>query len=340
MDVAPNQIVGLSASLIPFLEHDDANRALMGSNMQRQAVPLIRPENPIVGTGLEGKAARDARIQIHAEGNGVVEFVDANEIHVRYERDEMMRLVSFEDDLRVYKLTKFAKTNQETSINLKPAVKKGQRVKEGDFLTEGYATQNGELALGRNLKVAFMPWKGYNFEDAIVISEKVVSEDLFTSIHISEYELEVRDTKLGEEELTPDIPNVSEEATKDLDQHGVIRIGAHVKEGDILIGKITPKGESDPTPEEKLLRAIFGDKAGDAKDASLKAPSGTEGVVIDKKLFQRAKKDKNGKVKEKASLEKIDKTHEKIEADQLELLISKLLVLLKDKNSAGVSNNF
>ena len=340
MDVAPNQIVGLSASLIPFLEHDDANRALMGSNMQRQAVPLILPQVPIVGTGLEGKAARDARIQIHADGDGVVEYVDANEIHVRYNRNQSQKLVSFEEDLIIYKLTKFIKTNQSTCINLRPAVKKGQTVKSGDFLTEGYATKDGELALGRNLKVAFMPWKGYNFEDAIVISEKVVKEDLFTSIHIDEFELEVRDTKLGEEELTPDIPNVSEEATKDLDQHGVIRIGAHVKEGDILIGKITPKGESDPTPEEKLLRAIFGDKAGDAKDASLKAPSGTEGVVIDKKLFQRAKKDKNGKVKEKASLEKIDKTHEKNEADQLELLISKLLVLLKDKNSAGVSNNF
>ncbi|HEU5054272.1 MAG TPA: DNA-directed RNA polymerase subunit beta [Hanamia sp.] len=340
MDVAPNQIVGLSASLIPFLEHDDANRALMGSNMQRQAVPLILPEAPIVGTGLEAKAARDARIQIHADGDGVVEYVDAKEIHVRYNRSQSQKIVSFENDLMVYKLTKFIKTNQSTCINLRPAVKKGQVVKAGDFLTEGYATKDGELALGRNLRVAFMPWKGYNFEDAIVISEKVVKEDLFTSIHIDEFELEVRDTKLGEEELTPDIPNISEEATKDLDQNGVIRVGAHVKEGDIIIGKITPKGESDPTPEEKLLRAIFGDKAGDAKDASLKAPSGTEGVVIDKKLFQRAKKDKNGKVKEKTQLEKIEKTHEKNEADLLELLIGKLLTLLKDKTSAGVSNNF
>jgi DNA-directed RNA polymerase subunit beta len=340
MDVAPNQIVGLSASLIPFLEHDDANRALMGSNMQRQAVPLIRPDEPIVGTGLEGKAARDARIQIHAEGNGVVEFVDANEIHVRYERDEMERLVSFEDDLRVYKLTKFIKTNQETSINLKPAVKKGQKVKKGDFLTEGYAVKDGELALGKNLKVAFMPWKGYNFEDAIVISERVVREDMFTSIHISEYELEVRDTKLGEEELTPDIPNVSEEATKDLDENGIIRLGAQVKEGDIIIGKITPKGESDPTPEEKLLRAIFGDKAGDAKDASLKAPNGVEGVVIGRKLFQRAKKDKNSKVREKAALDKLEKIHEKNENDLKELLLDKLQQLLKDKTSAGVTNNF
>lgn len=340
MDVAPNQIVGLSASMIPFLEHDDANRALMGSNMQRQAVPLVRLDPPIVGTGLEGKAARDARIQLHAEGTGVVEYVDANEIHVRYNRSEMQQLVSFEDDLKVYKLTKFIRTNQETCINLRPAVTKGQKVTEGDFLTEGYATKGGELALGRNLKVAFMPWKGYNFEDAIVISEKVVKEDLFTSIHISEFETEVRDTKLGEEELTPDIPNVSEEATKDLDQNGIIRIGAHIKEGDIIIGKITPKGESDPTPEEKLLRAIFGDKAGDAKDASLKAPSGTEGVVINKKLFQRAKKDKNAKVREKASLEKIEKTHEKNETDILEMLINKLQTLLKDKTSAGVSNNF
>ncbi|HRN79857.1 MAG TPA: DNA-directed RNA polymerase subunit beta, partial [Ferruginibacter sp.] len=340
MDVAPNQIVGLSASLIPFLEHDDANRALMGSNMQRQAVPLIKPQVPIVGTGLEGKAARDARIQIHAEGDGVVEFVDANEIHVRYKRSENQQLVSFEDDLKVYRLTKFVRTNQETCINLRPAVKKGQKISEGDFLTEGYATKGGELALGRNLKVAFMPWKGYNFEDAIVINEKVVKEDLFTSIHISEFETEVRDTKLGEEELTPDIPNVSEEATKDLDQNGIIRIGASIKEGDIIIGKITPKGESDPTPEEKLLRAIFGDKAGDAKDASLKAPSGTEGVVINKKLFQRAKKDKNAKVREKALLEKIEKTHEKNEEDLMQMLQQKLQVLLKDKTSQGVTNNF
>src|SRR5688500_6396946 len=340
MDVAPNQIVGLSASLIPFLEHDDANRALMGSNMQRQAVPLIRADVPIVGTGLEAKAARDARIQIHAEGNGVVEFVDANEIHVRYVRDEEEKLVSFEEDLRVYKLTKFIKTNQETCINLNPAVKKGQKVKRGDFLTEGYATQNGELALGKNLKVAFMPWKGYNFEDAIVISERVVREDMFTSVHISEYELEVRDTKLGEEELTPDIPNVSEEATKDLDENGIIRIGATINEGDILIGKITPKGESDPTPEEKLLRAIFGDKAGDAKDASLKAPNGVEGVVIGKKLFQRAKKDKNAKVRERAAIDKLERIHEKNEADLMEVLLEKLTTLLKDHASAGVSNNF
>ncbi len=340
MDVAPNQIVGLSASLIPFLEHDDANRALMGSNMQRQAVPLLRPEVPIVGTGLEGKAARDARIQIHADGDGLVEYVDATEIHVRYKRNDLQKLVSFEDDLTIYKINKFVRTNQETTINLRPAVIKGQKVSEGDFLTEGYATKGGEIALGRNLKVAFMPWKGYNFEDAIVISEKVVKDDWFTSIHISEFETEVRDTKLGEEELTPDIPNVSEEATKDLDQNGIIRIGATIKEGDIIIGKITPKGESDPTPEEKLLRAIFGDKAGDAKDASLKAPSGTEGVVINKKLFQRAKKDKNAKVREKAQLDKIEKTHEKNEQDLMDLLQSKLQTLLKEKTSQGVSNNF
>ena len=340
MDVAPNQIVGLSASLIPFLEHDDANRALMGSNMQRQAVPLLRPDAPIVGTGLEAKAARDARVQLTAEGDGVVEFVDANEIHVRYNLNDEQKYISFEGDLKIYKLTKYIKTNQSTSITHKPAVKKGQVLKPGDFLTEGYAVRNGELALGKNLKVAFMPWKGYNFEDAIVLNERIVSEDMFTSVHIEEFELEVRDTKLGEEELTPDIPNVSEEATKDLDENGIIRIGAHVKEGDILIGKITPKGESDPTPEEKLLRAIFGDKAGDAKDASLKAPSGTEGVVINKKLFQRAKKDKNAKVREKAALEKIEKTHEKNEEDLQNLLYDKLLTLLKEKSSAGVSNNF
>ena len=340
MDVAPNQIVGLSASLIPFLEHDDANRALMGSNMQRQAVPLIRPQVPIVGTGLEGRAARDARIQIHAEGDGVVEYVDANEIHVRYNRNDKDRLVSFEDDLRVYTLTKYKKTNQSTSITLRPCVRKGQKVKINDFLTEGYATQAGELALGRNLKVAFMPWKGYNFEDAIVINEKVAREDWFTSVHVDEYELEVRDTKLGEEELTNDIPNVSEDATKDLDENGLVRIGAHIGEGDILIGKITPKGETDPTPEEKLLRAIFGDKAGDAKDASLKAPSGTEGIVIEKQLFQRAKKDKNSKVREKAQMEKIEEGHKKNTDNIKELLMDKLMTILKDKTSAGVQNNF
>ncbi len=340
MDVAPNQIVGLSASLIPFLEHDDANRALMGSNMQRQAVPLILPQTPIVGTGYEANAARDARIQIHAEGNGVVEYVDANEIHVRYNRDDAQRLVSFEDDLKKYTLTKYKKTNQGSSITLRPCVRKGDKVKDGDFLTEGYATKGGEVALGRNLKVAFMPWKGYNFEDAIVINEKVVRDDLFTSVHINEYELQVRDTKLGEEELTPDIPNVSEEATKDLDENGIIRVGAHVSEGDILIGKITPKGETDPTPEEKLLRAIFGDKAGDAKDASLKASSGTKGVVIDKRLFQRVKKDKSAKVREKAALENIEKVHEKNLSDIQNLLVEKIMTLVKGFNSNGVTNNF
>jgi DNA-directed RNA polymerase subunit beta len=340
MDIAPNQIVGLSASLIPFLEHDDANRALMGSNMQRQGVPLLRPENPIVGTGLEGKAARDARIQITAKGDGVVEFVDANEIHVRYKRSETERLISFEDDLVVYKLTKYAKTNQSTCMNLKPHVVKGQSVKKGDFLTDGYATKDGELALGRNLRVAFMPWKGYNFEDAIVINEKVVREDWFTSIHIDEYELEVRDTKLGEEELTPDIPNVSEEATKDLDENGIIRLGAHVKEGDILIGKITPKGETDPTPEEKLLRAIFGDKAGDAKDASLKMPPTIEGVVIAKKLFARAKKDKNSKTREKTALEKIEKSHQENLTLINDTLYTKLEKLLNGQSAAGVTNHY
>src|ERR1700709_1882949 len=329
MDVAPNQIVGLSASLIPFLEHDDANRALMGSNMQRQAVPLILPQVPIVGTGLEGKAARDARIQVHADGDGVVEYVDANEIHVRYNRNQTQKLVSFEEDLIIYKLTKFIKTNQSTCINLRPAVKKGQTVKAGDFLTEGYATKDGELALGRNLKVAFMPWKGYNFEDAIVISEKVVKEDLFTSIHIDEYVMEVRDTKRGLEELTADIPNVSEEATKDLDENGLIRVGADVKEGDILIGKITPKGESDPSPEEKLLRAIFGDKAGDVKDASLKTPPSIAGVVIDTKLFSRAKK--TSKAEEKAQLEKLDTKHEKAIKDLKNILIEKLFEIVNGK---------
>src|ERR1039457_1375407 len=340
MDVAPNQIVGLSASLIPFLEHDDANRALMGSNMQRQAVPLILPQAPIVGTGLEGKAARDARIQIHADGDGVVEYVDANEIHVRYNRNQSQKLVSFEEDLIKYKLTKFIKTNQSTCINLRPAVKKGHSVKSGDFLTEGYATKDGELALGRNLKVAFMPWKGYNFEDAIVISERVVKEDIFTSIHIEEFTLEVRDTKRGVEELTNDIPNVSAEATKELDENGLIRIGAEVNEGDILIGKITPKGESDPTPEEKLLRAIFGDKAGDVKDASLKAPPSMKGVVIDKKLFSRVIKDRKAKAKEKDDLKKMDDEHLK-EVDKLKAkLVDKLGILVNGKISQGVYNNF
>ncbi len=338
MDVAPNQIVGVSASLIPFLEHDDANRALMGSNMQRQAVPLLRPSSPIVGTGLERKTALDSRMLINADGNGVVEYVDANEIHVRYERTAEQQLVSFEDDVKIYKLLKFRKTNQSTCINIKPIVKKGDKVKSGTILCEGYATDKGELALGQNLQVAFMPWKGYNYEDAIVISERVVLEDIFTSIHIDEYEIEVRDTKLGEEELTQDIPNVSEESTKNLDENGIIRVGAHVGEGDILIGKITPKGETDPTPEEKLLRAIFGDKAGDVKDASLKAPPSTEGVIIDKKLFSRAKKDKNSKVREKTALDKLDKEFEKSADNLKDILIEKLLKMVKDKTSKGINN--
>ncbi len=338
MDVAPNQIVGVSASMIPFLENDDANRALMGSNMQRQAVPLIRPSSPIVGTGLEGKVARDSRMLINAEGEGVVEYVDANEIVIRYDRTEEEQLVSFEDNRKTYKLTKFRRTNQGTCINLKPIVRRGDRVDKGQILCDGYATEKGELALGQNLKVAFMPWKGYNFEDAIVLSERVVREDIFTSLHIEHFELDVRDTKLGEEELTNDIPNVSEEATKDLDENGIIRIGAWVKEGDILIGKITPKGESDPTPEEKLLRAIFGDKAGDVKDASLKAPPSLKGVVINKQLFARAKKDKVQKEQEKEMLTKLDDEH-KIALNELKtILIDKLNVLLKGKTSQGVKS--
>ncbi len=336
MDIAPNQITSIAASLIPFLEHDDANRALMGSNMQRQAVPLLRPEAPIVGTGLEGRVAKDSRTLINAEGDGVVEYVDANEIRITYDRNDLDRLISFDGDTRSYILTKFKKTNQSTTINLKPIVKKGERVEKGQVLCEGYATQNGELALGRNLKVAFMPWQGYNFEDAIVISERVVSQDIFTSLHVEEFELEVRDTKRGEEELTPDIPNVSEEATKDLDEDGIIRVGAEVKEGDILIGKITPKGESDPSPEEKLLRAIFGDKAGDVKDASLKTPPSIAGVVIDTKLFSRAKK--TTKAEEKAQIEKLDAKHDKAVKDLKSTLIEKLFEIVNGKTSQGVFN--
>ena len=336
MDVAPNQIVGVSASLIPFLENDDANRALMGSNMQRQAVPLIRPSAPIVGTGLEAKVALDSRMLLNAEGEGVVEYVDANEIIIRYDRNDDERLVSFEDNRKTYKLTKFMSTNQGTCINLKPIVKRGDRVYPGRVLCEGYATENGELALGQNLRVAFMPWKGYNFEDAIVLSERVLHEDIFTSIHIEHFEMDVRDTKLGEEELTNDIPNVSEDATKDLDENGIVRIGAWVKESDILIGKITPKGESDPTPEEKLLRAIFGDKAGDVKDASLKAPPSVSGVVIDKQLFARAKKDNKQKAQEKDLLTKLDDQHE-VELNELKtVLIDKLQVLVKGKTCQGL----
>ncbi len=336
IDIAPNQITSIAASLIPFLEHDDANRALMGSNMQRQAVPLLRPQAPIVGTGLEGRVARDSRTLINAEGNGEVEYVDANKITIRYERNDDDRLVSFDGESKSYNLIKFKKTNQSTCINLKPIVKKGQKVKKGQVLCEGYATQDGELALGINLKVAFMPWQGYNFEDAIVISERVVSQDIFTSLHIEEFELEVRDTKRGEEELTPDIPNVSEEATKDLDEHGIIRVGADVQEGDILIGKITPKGESDPSPEEKLLRAIFGDKAGDVKDASLKTPPSIKGVVIDTKLFSRAKK--TSKAEEKALIEKLDAKHEKAVRELRESLVDKLFTIVNGKTSQGVYN--
>ena len=338
MDVAPNQIVGVSASMIPFLENDDANRALMGSNMQRQGVPLIRPAAPIVGTGLEGKVARDSRMLINAEGDGVVEYVDATEIVIRYDRTDEEQLVSFEDNRKSYKLTKFLRTNQATCVNLKPIVRKGQRVKKGEILCDGYATDKGELALGQNLKVAFMPWKGYNFEDAIVLSERVVLEDVFTSVHIESFDLDVRDTKLGEEELTNDIPNVSEDATKDLDENGIIRIGAWVKEGDILIGKITPKGETDPTPEEKLLRAIFGDKAGDVKDASLKVPPSISGIVINKQLFARAKKSNVQKTQEADILKKLDDQHAIATNELKTILIDKLLMVVKEKVSNGVKS--
>ncbi len=340
IDVAPNQIASIAASLIPFLEHDDANRALMGSNMQRQAVPLLRPEAPIVGTGLEPLVARDSRVLINAEGEGTVEYVDANEIVIRYKRTDEERLVSFDEDVKRYQLTKFRKTNQSTCINLKPIVAKGEKVYKGQVLCEGYATQNGELALGRNLKVAFMPWKGYNFEDAIVISERVAREDIFTSLHIDEYVLEVRDTKRGLEELTNDIPNVSEEATRELDSNGLIRVGAEVKEGDILIGKITPKGETDPSPEEKLLRAIFGDKAGDVKDASLKAPPSLKGVVIDKKLFSRVIKDKKSKSDEKPIIAKLDEEYHQEAALLKNKLVEKLFTLVNGKTSQGVQTNF
>ena len=338
-DVAPNQIASISASLIPFLEHDDANRALMGSNMMRQAVPLLIADSPIVGTGLERQVASDSRVLINAEGDGTVEYVDANEVTIKYDRSEKEGMVSFDSDSKTYQLIKFRKTNQGTSINLKPIVRQGDRVLKGQVLCQGYATEKGELALGRNMKVAFMPWKGYNFEDAIVISERVVREDIFTSIHIDEYSLEVRDTKLGNEELTNDIPNVSEEATKDLDENGMIRIGAEVKPGDILIGKITPKGESDPTPEEKLLRAIFGDKAGDVKDASLKASPSLHGVVINKKLFARAVKDKRKRAKDKEDIAALEVKYDGKFDSLKEVLVEKLFTIVGGKTAQGVTND-
>jgi DNA-directed RNA polymerase subunit beta len=340
MDVAPNQIASIAASLIPFLEHDDANRALMGSNMMRQAVPLINPEAPVVGTGIEHEVVRDSRFLLIAETDGVVEYVDSNEVVIRYNMTEEEKFVSFDGDIKRYKLLKYRKTNQNTCINLKPIVKKGEKVIKGQILTEGYSTSAGELALGRNLMVAFMPWKGYNFEDAIVISERVVREDLFTSIHIDEYMLEVRDTKRGLEELTADIPNVSEEATRNLDENGLIRIGAEVNPGDILIGKITPKGESDPSPEEKLLRAIFGDKAGDVKDASLKAPPSLQGIVIDKKLFSRSIKDKKLKSSTKPILDKIEEEFERNSNELKAKVIDKLFIVVNGKTSQGVKDYY
>ena len=337
MDVSPTQIASIAASLIPFLEHDDANRALMGSNMMRQAVPLLRSEAPIVGTGLEGQLIRDSRTQITAEGDGVIEFVDAKVIRIRYDRTEDEEFVAFEDAVKEYHIPKFRKTNQSTTIDLRPICEKGQRVTFGQILTEGYSTENGELALGRNLKVAFMPWKGYNYEDAIMLNERVVREDILTSVHVDEYSLEVRETKRGMEELTSDIPNVSEDATKDLDERGIIRVGAHVAPGDIMIGKITPKGESDPTPEEKLLRAIFGDKAGDVKDASLKATPSLKGVVIGTNLFSRAAKKKKTK-SANAQLPKLDEEYEVKQGELKDILINKLMVLTEGKTSQGVKD--
>ena len=337
MDVAPQQIASIAASLIPFLEHDDANRALMGSNMMRQAVPLMRSEAPIVGTGIERQLARDSRTQIMAEGAGVIEYVDASKIRIRYDRTPDEEFVSFEDAVKTYNIPKWRKTNQSMTIDLRPICNTGQRVEKGDILTEGYATERGELALGRNLKVAFMPWKGYNYEDAIVLNERVVRDDLLTSVHVDEYSLEVRETKRGLEELTSDIPNVSEDATKDLDERGIIRVGAHVVPGDIMIGKITPKGESDPTPEEKLLRAIFGDKAGDVKDASLKASPSLKGVVIGTNLFSKAAKKKKSK-SANALLPKLDEEYEEKQNALLEVLIGKLMTLTEGKTSQGVKD--
>ncbi|WP_424963379.1 DNA-directed RNA polymerase subunit beta [Ekhidna sp.] len=340
MDVAPNQIVSVAASMIPFLEHDDANRALMGSNMQRQAVPLMRPQAPIVGTGLEERVALDSRALIRAERDGVIEYVDATKITVKYDLDSDEQVITFNDSEVTYDLVKFRRTNQDTCINLKPIVKKGDKVKQGQALCDGFATEKGELALGINMQVAFMPWQGYNFEDAIVISERVVREDIFTSIHIDEFELEVRDTKRGEEELTSEIPNVSEEAVKNLDENGIIRTGAEIKEGDILIGKITPKGESDPTPEEKLLRAIFGDKAGDVKDASLKASPSLRGVVIDTKLFSRPKKDKDVRARAKKEVELLKNKYSQQLSEARATMIDKLAKLLDGKTCQGIKHKF
>ena len=339
MDVAPQQIASIAASLIPFLEHDDAHRALMGSNMMRQAVPLIHSEAPIVGTGIEKQVCEDSRTMITAEGDGVIEFVDATTIRILYDRTEDEEFVSFEPAEKVYDIPKFRRTNQNMTIDLRPICEKGQRVKKGDILTEGYATENGELALGRNLLVAYMPWKGYNYEDAIVLNERMVREDILTSVHVDEFSLEVRETKRGMEELTNDIPNVSEDATKDLDERGIIRIGARVKPGDIMIGKITPKGESDPTPEEKLLRAIFGDKAGDVKDASLKANPSLSGVIIKTNLFSRAIKTRSSKAADKVKLQKIDEDFEKETGKLKALMLEKLVTLTKGKKALGVKDN-
>ena len=338
MDVSPQQIASIAASLIPFLEHDDAHRALMGSNMMRQAVPLLHNEAPIVGTGIEKQVCEDSRTMVTAEGDGVVEYVDATTIRILYDRTEDEEFVSFEPALKEYRISKFRRTNQNMTIDLRPICNKGQRVKAGDILTEGYATENGELALGRNLLVAYMPWKGYNYEDAIVLNERIVREDILTSVHVDEYSLDVRETKRGMEEFTADIPNVSEEATKDLDENGVIRVGARVEPGDILIGKISPKGESDPSPEEKLLRAIFGDKAGDVKDSSLKANPSLSGVIIDKKLFARAIKTRQTKLQDKKMLEKIDEEYEAKVGDLKDILIEKLAKLTKNKTSNGVKD--
>ncbi len=338
IDVSPQQIASIAASLIPFLEHDDAHRALMGSNMMRQAVPLLHNEAPIVGTGIEKQVCEDSRTMVTAEGEGVIDYVDATTIRVLYDRTEDEEFVSFEPALKEYRIPKFRRTNQNMTIDLRPICDKGQRVKKGDILTEGYATENGELALGRNLLVAYMPWKGYNYEDAIVLNERIVREDVLTSVHVDEYSLDVRETKRGAEEFTSDIPNVSEEATKDLDENGIIRVGARVEPGDILIGKISPKGESDPSPEEKLLRAIFGDKAGDVKDSSLKANPSLTGVVIDKKLFTRATKTRQDKQQDKVKLAKIDEEHNAKIEDLKDILVEKLLVLTDGKVSQGVKD--